>query len=107
MLGLLIDGLVLMVLLKVVADEEVNFVMALLLALVASIVTTVLSIALAAYFGWIGIVVAGILSAAAIAAAVSAMFGVEIKRALVVGVGFLLVHIAWGVAALLMFRVSA
>lgn len=93
MLGIAIDAVVLMVLLKAVNDEDVGFGTSFLVALAASIGTAVLAIALAAMIGVAGIVIAAVIAAAILGAAVSAMFGMEIKRAFLVGGLFMLVHI--------------
>lgn len=78
MLGIAIDGFVLMVLLKTINDEEIGFGALILVALVASIETTVLAIGLVSVMGIAGIAVAGMIAAALLGVAVSARFGVEI-----------------------------
>jgi hypothetical protein len=101
-LAIAIDAVVLIVLLKVVNDDDIGFGAAILLALVASIGTTVLAIALGAVMGILGIVVAAVIAAAAVGAAVSALFGVEIKRSFLIGGIFMAVHIAVAVGFQLM-----
>jgi len=82
MIGIAIDALVLMVLLKTINDEDIGFGMSIVVAIVASIGTTILAIGLAAVMGIAGIAVAAIIAAALPGIAVSALFGVEIKRSL-------------------------
>jgi len=104
MLGIAIDALVLMVLLKTISDEDIGFGTSILVALVASIGTTVLAIGLAAMMGIAGIAVAALIAAALLGVAVSLLFGVEIKRAFLIGAIFMVVHIGVGIGFQMMFR---
>ncbi len=104
MLGIAIDALVLMVLLKTINDEDIGFGMSIVVALVASVGTTVLAIGLAAVMGIAGIAVAAIIAAALLGVAVSALFGVEIKRSFLIGGIFMLVHIGVGIGFQLMLQ---
>jgi len=97
MIGIAIDAIVLIVLLKTIVDEEVGFLKACVISLVASIGTSVLAVVLAAVMGIAGIVVAALIGAALLGVAVSAMFGAEMKRALAIGGVFTLIHVAVGV----------
>lgn len=104
MLQIIIDAVALIALLKVVSDEEVSFGAASLLSIVASIVTTILAIALIVVMGFAGILVAALIAAALFGMAVSAMYGVEIKRSLLIGGVFVVVHIATAVGLQMMLR---
>lgn len=104
MLQIIIDAVALIALLKVVSDEEVSFGAACLLSIVASIVTTILAIALIVVMGFAGILVAALIAAALFGMAVSAMYGVEIKRSLLIGGVFVVVHIATAVGLQMMLR---
>jgi len=104
MLGIAIDAVVLIALLKIINEDDIGFGTAFVVALVASIGTTVLAIGLAAAMGLGGIVVAAVIAALLLAIAVSALFGVEIKRSFLIGGIFMLVHIGVGVGFQLLFR---
>ena len=103
MLGIAIDALVLVVLLKVVNDEDVGIGMAFIVALVAAIGTTVLAYGLAAVMGFFGVIVAALIAAALLGVAVSALFGVEIKRSFLIAGIFMVVHIGVGIGFQSMF----
>lgn len=103
MLGIAIDALVLIVLLQTINDEEIGFGTAVVVALIASIGTTVLAIGLAVLMGVAGIAVAAIIAAALLGVAVSALFGVEIKRSFLIGAIFMAVHIGVGIGFHVMF----
>lgn len=94
-LGVLIDAGVLVVLLQTISGEDIDFPTAVIVAVVAATGTTVLAIGL-------GIIVAGILGAAGLGIAVSALFGVEIRRSFLIGAVFMVVHIGVGVGFQLM-----
>ena len=98
MLGLIVDAAVLMILLKNFSGEDVGFITALIVALVAALVTYGLAIGLAGPLGAGGIVVAALIGAAGVGIAVSALFGVEIKRSFLIGAIFIAVHIGIGIA---------
>ncbi|MHC4180755.1 MAG: hypothetical protein ACYSWU_24915 [Planctomycetota bacterium] len=102
MLGILIDAAVLMALLKTVTDEDVGFGTAVLVAIAAAIGTALLAFGLTAVMGVAGIIVAAIVAAAGLGIAVSALFGVEIKRSFLISAIFMVVHIAVGVGFELM-----
>lgn len=93
MLGIILDAVVLIVLLKVVVDEDVDFTTAIILALGASIGTFALAVGLVIVMGFVGVILAAIIAAAAIGVAVSALFGAEIKRSFLVGILFVVVHV--------------
>ncbi len=104
MIGLAIDALVLMALIKAINDDDVSFVSAFLVALVAAIGTTVLAAGLAAVIGISGIVVAALLAGTILGVAVSALYGVEIKRSFAIAAIFMVVHIGVGIGFELMLR---
>ena len=93
MLMILIDAVTLIVLLQVVQEESVSFLTAAIIGFVASIITFLLVLALSIALGIFGIFLGALIAAAGVGAVVSAMFGVEIKRAMIIGVVFMIVHI--------------
>ena len=95
MIGIMMDALVLMVLLKT-KDHDVGFGASIFVALVASIGTTVLAINLAALMGTAGIAVGVIISAMLLGVALSALFGREIKHSFLIGAIFMVAHIGVG-----------
>jgi hypothetical protein len=99
-----IDALVLMVLLKAISDEDVDFRTAALVAVVAAIGTTALAWGLALAFGLAGVFVAAIVATVALGVAISAMFGAEIKRAFLIGVLFMVIHVGMSLGFPLMLR---
>ena len=104
MLGIAIDALVLIVLLKTMSDEDLDFATAFFIALVAAIGTSALAFGIGTAMGIAGIIVAAIVAAVLLGVAVSALYGVEIKRSFLIGVIFMIVHIGVGVGFQLMLR---
>lgn len=104
MIGIIIDALVLMTLLKTLNDEDIGLGTSILVALAASVGTTVLAVALASMMGIAGIAVAAVVAAILLGVAVSALFGVEIKRSFLIGIIFMVVHIGIGVGFQLLLR---
>ena len=102
-LGILIDAVVLIVLLKTIVDEEVGFLVACAIALGASILTSFLAILLTAAIGIAGVFVAALIAAALLGVVVSAICGAEIKRALAIGGIFTIVHVGVSFAFYFMF----
>lgn len=98
MLIVIIDAVVLIVLLHVIVGEELGLLKACVISLVASIGTSILAYGLAMVLGIAGIVVAALIAAALLGVIVSAMFGAEMKRAMMIGGIFTVVHIAVGMA---------
>jgi hypothetical protein len=98
MLGLLLDAAVLMLLLKVVNEDDLGLGTAVLVALAAAVGTWILTYALALAMGTAGIYVGALLAAALLGVAISALFGVEIKRSFLVAGLFMVVHIGVGLA---------
>lgn len=93
MLMIFLDALVLMALIKGINDDEVNLVTAMIIGVVAAVGTSVLAFALVSAMGLTGIFLAGIIAAGALGIAVSAMYGVEIKRSMMIGLIFMVFHI--------------
>jgi hypothetical protein len=104
MLLILVDAMTLIVMLQVVQGEDIGFGTAAIMALVAAIVTGLLAFGLGAAIGLPGVLLAGIIGAIGVGAAVSLMFGVEIKRAMMIGGVFVAVHLAFSVLLSLMMR---
>ena len=104
MLGIAIDALVLMALLKAVNDEDIGFGISIVVALVASIGTKILAVGLVSVMGIAGIAVAGVIAAVLLGVAVSALFGVEIMRSFLIGFVFMVVHIGVGIGFQIMMR---
>ena len=102
MLGLALDAFVLMGLLKMISDEEVEFWTACGLALVSAVGTAILANVLADAMGLWGLVLAALIAVGLLGIVVSAVCGVEVKRAMAIAGGFMLFHIALNVGFYLM-----
>ena len=105
MLLIALDAVVLMFLLKTVNDEDIGFFAAIILALVGAIGTSIVAALLVTALGFFGVIVAALVAAALLGVAVSALYGVEIKRSLMIGGIFTVVHIAASIGLQWMFRV--
>jgi hypothetical protein len=103
MLSAVIEAAILIVLLKALSGEDISFGGACLIAFVSSVATTLLAMALTLAMGPAGFFVAALIAAAVLGAVLSALFGVEIKRACVIGGIFTVVHIAIGIGLSLIF----
>lgn len=99
---IIIDAATLIILLQVVQEESMSFLTAAIISFVAAIGTGVLAMILLQAMGILGLIVAGLIGAAGVGVAVSALFGVEIKRAMLIGGIFVAVHIAASVTLQLM-----
>jgi hypothetical protein len=95
---ILLDALILIVLLKVVNQDDIGFWPAAGVAAVAAIGTGVLVFVLTLFLGIFGLILAAIVAAVLLGIAVSAVFGVEIKRSFLVGGIFMVVHIGLSLA---------
>jgi hypothetical protein len=93
MLGVLIDAAVLIGLLKLINDDDMDLRTAFIVALVASLGVWVLALGLGYLIGFAGVVLAALLAAAILGASLSYMFGMEIKRALIVAACFVVVSV--------------
>lgn len=89
-----IEAAALMFLLKAINDDDISLGIAFFVALVAAIGTTILAVVLTVVLGIAGLFLAVVLGAALLGVAVSALFGVEIKRSFLVGGVFMILHIA-------------
>ena len=98
MLLILIDAMVLIVMLQMIQEEQMGWGIAAIIALVAAIGTSLLAIGLGMALGLIGVLLAAVIGAAGVGAAVSLLFGVEIKRAMLIGGVFMAVHLAVSIA---------
>ena len=107
MLGIALDAVVLMFLLKTVNDDDVGFGTAILVALAAAIATPVLGFALGLVLGVAGAYLAVLIAAALLGVAVSALFDVEVKRAFIIGGIFMAVHIGFAVGINSMMRTGS
>lgn len=106
MLLIAIDAAVLNGLLKTISDEDLPFLTALFIALIASIGTSILATILASAIGIAGVLVAVAIAAALLGLIVSAMCGVEIMRAFAIGAIFVVVHVATAICMQMMLRPS-
>jgi hypothetical protein len=75
------------------SGESIGFGTAVIVALIAAVGAMALAYLLVPAIGAGGLIVAGVLTAAALGVAVSAMFGVEIKRSFLIGALFMVIHI--------------
>ena len=90
---LAIEAGILMVLLQSLNDNDVDFLPAAGFALFASIVTSVLSVALVAACGeLLGLLLAGLAGAVVVGLAVALIFGGELKRSVMIGGIFVACH---------------
>lgn len=97
LLNIVINAVILMVAIKAFTDEDVGFGSSAILGIGASIIAVLLLFGLANVIGGIpALIVASIITAALIGVAVSAMYGIEIKRSMLVGVIFMVANIAVG-----------
>ncbi len=112
MIQIALDALVLMVLLKALCGEEVDFWPAVGVALGAAIGASLIAFGLALALGsamgmagvLVGIVLGAMISAALLGAAVSLLYGAEINRAMLIGGAFVVVHTAIGIGLQLVFQ---
>ena len=93
MLVLLVDAAALMVLLKVFSDQDLEFLTAALTGFLASVGTSVLAFALGTFLGVAGAYLAIAISALLLGAAISAIFGVDLKRSMLIAAIFLAIHL--------------
>ncbi|MBN1911378.1 MAG: hypothetical protein JW818_16665 [Pirellulales bacterium] len=93
MLLIAIDAAVLVFVLQAISNDELDFITAVIVALVASIGMNVLAIGLVSAMGMPGLFLAAIIVTVLMGVAISAFFGVEIKRAFLAGAIFLATHI--------------
>lgn len=101
---ILFDAAALVFLIKAINQDEMGFVMAAIIALVASIGTGLLAIGLASVLGLAGVLLAAAVGAAGAGVAVSALLGIEIKRAFLIGRLFMVAHIGFAILLAMLIR---
>ena len=89
---ILIDAVILMGLLSVFQEEDLSMGFAAVIAIVTAIVTWVLVYALVHALGETGLYLALVIAAVLLGVALSALYGMEIKRAIMVAVIFMTAH---------------
>lgn len=104
MCGLVLNALILVGLLKAMDGEEVDMLTAVLLGFGTSVVSSLIVLGLAAALGAPGAYLGIVVSTALLGVALSALFGTEIKRAMLISVCYLVVQIVMSVAMSMMFR---
>lgn len=98
-----IEAFILMGLLQMISKEEIGFGMAMLVGFGASLFTGIVGSVLITLLGIFGLIPAAAIGAAGVGCAVSALYGIEIKRAFLIGAIFLVVHIVLGFTIELVF----
>lgn len=99
-----LDAVVLLFLLKIINDDDIGFGIAFVIALVASIGTSLLAYGLVSAMGISGLLVAAAIGASLLGVAIAALFGVELKRASLIGILFVVVHVGAAMGLQLMLR---
>lgn len=98
MLGILLNACVLIALLKLMQDEDVGLGTACLMAIGISIGGAFLVFGCVAVMGVAGIFVGLVLVAVLVGIVVSALYGVELKRAFMIGGSYILINFAVSLA---------
>lgn len=98
MIGVAIDAVILIVLMKTLSDAEVGIGGMILTAILTSIGTLALALALASVMGVAGVFVAALLAAVGLGLALSRFYGIDVRRAFLIGGTFMVAHIAVGIA---------
>jgi hypothetical protein len=93
MLMLLVDAVVLIVLLKAFNDDEISLLKAALTALLTSIGTLILVVAFVSFMGPWGLIPAVTAAAVLLGLAISAMYGIDVKRSILIAGIFIAVHV--------------
>jgi len=104
MLMILLDAVTLVFLLKLVHNEDVGFGTASIIGFGGAIGTSLLALALGMVLGLAGVLIAALIGAAIVGLIVAYMFGIEVKRAMMIGGIFMLVHIGGSIAISAVFR---
>lgn len=94
MIGMLLDAMILMGLIKVINNDEIELTSGILFSIGTSVVTFIVMLGLIAAFGLAGIFIALILIPIGMTAAISFFFAVELKRAALIAVLFVVIHMA-------------
>jgi hypothetical protein len=127
-----IDAVILIALLKTISDEDIEMTTAFIISLVASFATGIVGLIVAFAFAVVAALISGVeatdqtavaqsplvivaviagmlvgaaISAAGLGAVLSRMYGLEIKRAFLIGAIFTVAHVAVGALFQWMFRV--
>ncbi len=95
MIGMAIDALLVIAILKTVADREIGFWTAALIGLVASTATTALANRLIISIGHAGIIAAAPVAALLLAMGLIWGYGVNVKRACLGAATFTVVHLGY------------
>lgn len=95
MLGLLVSGLVLMVLLQVFSNDELDFWPAVIYVFVASIVSGIVHALIVSALGPNGVYLSIALVTVLIGVSLSALWGLDLKRATIIGAIFMAFQIGW------------
>ncbi len=103
MIGIVIDALILIALLKWLTDADVGLLGAILVSLGTAIGTAVLAYGLVGYMGAMAVLPAAAVASALLGVALAAIYGIDLKRAMLIGGAFMVAHIAisFGLAFLL------
>jgi hypothetical protein len=103
MLMILIDAAILIGLLAAFQEEELSFGFAAIMALVTSLVTFALAYVLFSAMGLPGVYLALVIAAVLLGIALSALYGMEIKRAVMVACIFMVAHavISYGLSSMM------
>lgn len=103
MIILFFDTIALVGLMVALSGEGIGIGTAAIISGIFAIATTILGAILAAFIGIAGILVAALIGAGILGLVISAMFGMEIKRAFAVGGAFAAVHFVVAVSVALLF----
>ncbi|PHS18444.1 MAG: hypothetical protein COA78_02135 [Blastopirellula sp.] len=93
LIGLLIEALVLMALLKTFNDDDLGLGSAFALAIGTSIITALAMAGFVSLIGLPGIIVAAVLAALSLGIVISFFLGSDLKQACIIGGIFMVVHI--------------
>jgi MFS family permease len=107
MIILFFDTIALVGLMVALSGEGIGFGTAAVIAGIFSVATTILGAILGAFLGIAGILLAAVIGAGILGLVISAMFGMEIKRAFAVGGAFAAVHFVVAVCVAIFFAQPA
>lgn len=105
MLGLILEAMILIGLIKIFTDDDVGFWKPVGIALLTAIATAVLAGVFFEMLGLWGIVVGVTLAAALLAGLLTLLFGIEFKNSSIIGVAFVFIHVGIQVLFYFMFHV--
>lgn len=104
MITVLLDAVALIIILKVMDDADVSLFTAFFLALGASIVTLILALGLGALIGVAGVLIAAVIMVGLLGVAISALFGIEIKRSFLMSGIFMFFHLCISFGLSMLFQ---